>query len=116
MAIHDHEGVRVTVVFDGRGTDMTMEFPGGGPTFAVLQTPAGTTADDVIEQLVSRATDPSLCTVATDDNAERSVIAAAGGWWVSSADLDAWCERAGGGQRVAVKASNDREEKAWRRR
>lgn len=93
-AVHDAEQTRVTVVFDGRGDELVVERPSGYVTFSVLYTPSSLTADDVIEQLVGRAADPSACRVATGDQAERQTIEAAGAVWVPTSDLAAWVERA----------------------
>jgi predicted RNA-binding protein with PIN domain len=85
--LHDGAGWRVTVVFDGRGDTMQIEPVGGAADFACIYTQAGTTADDVIEQLVSKAADPSSCLVATADQAERSTVEAAGAAWCSPTEL-----------------------------
>ncbi|AHF91851.1 putative RNA-binding protein containing a PIN domain [Opitutaceae bacterium TAV1] len=89
--LHDNspEPLRLTVVFDGRGSGLVVEHPAGPPSFSCIYTPAGTTADDVIEQLVARSADPAACLVATDDQAERSTVEAAGAVWCSSRDLAA---------------------------
>ena len=65
--LHDFAGWRVTVVFDGRGENLSVEAIGDAADFACLHTPAGATADDVIEQLVGRALVPAACLVATAD-------------------------------------------------
>ncbi len=77
-ALRDAEGWRVTVVFDGRGATLAVEPVGGAEDFACVHTPAGATADDIIERLVARAVDPSLCLVVTADRAERATVEAAG--------------------------------------
>jgi len=114
-AIHDEEQVRLTLVFDGRGDELVVEYPGASKTFVHLYTPAGTTADDVIEQLVGQASDPANCTVATDDRAERQTIEATGACGISAVDLAAWVERAGQRQRTRLTGLKRDNEKAWRR-
>ena len=114
-AIHDGEHVRVTVVFDGKGDQLVMERPSEHVTFTHLYTPSGTTADDVIEQLVGRSAEPARCSVATDDRAEQQTIAALGAEAISSEALAAWVARAEArqGQQVAgLKRENERQ---WRR-
>src|SRR5690606_3722394 len=81
------EFARVTVVFDGRGSELVVEHPAGPDSLAVIYTPGGATADDVIEQLVGRATEPAACVVATGDQAERATIEATGAAWCSPEDL-----------------------------
>jgi uncharacterized protein len=85
--LHDGAGWRVTVVFDARGETMQIEPVGGASDFACIYTPAGATADDVIEQLVAKAADPSTCLVATADQAERNTVEAAGAAWCSPDEL-----------------------------
>jgi predicted RNA-binding protein with PIN domain len=113
--IHDAEQVRLTLVFDGRGEELTLEFPGTQKTFAHIYTPAGTTADDVIEQLVGQASEPANCYVATDDRAERQTIEATGAVAVSAAELAAWVQRAELRQQSRVSGLKRDNERAWRR-
>lgn len=115
-AIHDHEGVRVTVVFDGSGSEMEVSCPGGRASFATVRTPTGMTADDFIERWVGRVATPGECLVATGDRAEARTVEALGAHCLTPEDLASWCRRVGG--RMAVKLAgrkreNDRE---WRRK
>jgi uncharacterized protein len=114
--IHDSEQVRLTLVFDGRGGDLVVESPGGQNTFAVVYTPAGTTADDVIEQLVGKAADPSACVVATDDRAERLTIEATGATGVSAEELRAWVARTEQRQQTRLAGRRGDNEKLWRQK
>jgi uncharacterized protein len=113
--LHDGERMRVTLVFDGRGSELVVEHPSGQTTFTHLYTPSGSTADDIIEQLVARSREPAFCLVATDDRAERQTIEALGASGLSAADLGAMVEQASGrlGSKLAErKRTNERE---WRR-
>jgi uncharacterized protein len=114
-AIHDAEAVRVTIVFDGRGDALAVERPSGQATFSQLYTPAGVTADDVIERLVGQAADPRSCFVATNDRAERQTIAALGAAALSADDLAAWVERATQRQSGRVGELRRANERAWRK-
>ena len=110
-AIHDGEGVRVTVVFDGSGAELELTCPGGRQTFAVVRTPTGMTADDFIERWVGRAAAAETCWVATGDVGEGRTVAALGAQWISPEDLSAWVRRAGRGVRAQLatrKRNNDR--------
>lgn len=115
-ALHDAESVRVTVVIDGRGREIVIEYPSGQDTLTVVYTPSSLTADDVIEQMVGRSPMPELCEVATGDQAERNTIEALGAVWVSTADLLARVERAE--RRLSSKAAglNRVTEQEWKRR
>lgn len=113
-AVHDAEQTRVTVVFDGRGDELVVERPSGHVTFSILYTPSSLTADDVIEQLVGRAADASLCHVATGDQAERQTIEATGAVWVPPADLAAWVGRAEARVASDVKGLNRANAQKWK--
>nr|WP_281398108.1 NYN domain-containing protein [Ruficoccus amylovorans] len=91
--IHDIGGVRTTVVFDGRGLKPEVEYPGGATTFAVVFSPAGLSADGVIEQLVAKAKDPTTCSVATRDNLIAESIRASGAVVLTPQDLMDWVDR-----------------------
>ncbi|MGA3006389.1 MAG: NYN domain-containing protein [Opitutaceae bacterium] len=114
--LHDTEGWRVTIVFDGRGKELVVEQPGPHATFAHVFTPEALTADDVIEQLVGSAADPAACTVATADRAEQQTVTALGAAVCPPDDLRAWCERAAerqAGQVKEIRRANDHD---WRRK
>lgn len=86
-SLHDAAGCRVTVVFDGRGSEVTVEHPAGQASFTVIFTSSGLTADDVIEQMVGRARRPEDCVVSTADIAERSTVEALGAAVISPDEL-----------------------------
>jgi predicted RNA-binding protein with PIN domain len=113
-AIHDAEDVRVTLVFDGSGTELLTEQPGAAATLAILRTPAGTTADDVIERLVGAARVPENCVVATGDQGVRETVAALGAVCVSPEELAAWAERAERRLHTRVAGLRRETEKQWR--
>jgi len=114
--LHDAESMRVTLVIDGRGSEIVVEHPSKQATFAVVYTPSSLTADDVIEQMVGRSSDPSLCEVATGDQAERNTIEATGAVWLPPADLLARVERAE--QRISSRVAglNRANTQDWKRR
>jgi predicted RNA-binding protein with PIN domain len=113
--LHDIEQVRVTIVFDGRGSELSVEQPAGQPTFAHVFTPAGTTADDVIAQLAGQARDPADCVVATDDRGERQAVESLGAASISSADLASWIKRAETRQVSQLQERRRANEAKWRR-
>ena len=91
--IHDREHVRVTLVFDGKGEEITIERPGEALTFSYLYSPSSMSADDVIEQIVGASVEPGRIIVATRDLAERRTIEALGGTVISPEDLRDWVAR-----------------------
>jgi predicted RNA-binding protein with PIN domain len=65
----DQSGVRVVLVFDGRGARATEEGEPGG--IQVFYAPAGRTADELIERLVAKYASEHRLTVATSDHLEQ---------------------------------------------
>lgn len=112
--LHDVNAWRVTVVFDGRGDALHVEPVGGAADFACVHTPAGATADDVIERLVGRAVEPAACLVATADQAERATVEAAGAAWCAPEDLALRIEAADTRSARAVRRGNAANEREWR--
>lgn len=105
----------MTVVFDGKGPELSVDFPLGQETLAMVFTPSGTTADDVIEQMVAKSPDPTACSVATDDRAERETAGAAGAVILSAADLQAWVIRSVQRQTQAVADLQAKANRGWMR-
>ncbi|HLP01473.1 MAG TPA: NYN domain-containing protein [Opitutaceae bacterium] len=114
--LHDFERIRVSIVFDGRGADIAIERPTPHTTFSVLYTPAGMTADDLIEQLTVQSATPGAVSVATADQAERDTIEAAGAHALLPEQLAAWVARAERAQGAALGEHQRQVESQWRKR
>lgn len=69
--IHDIFGYRVTIVYDGKGDDISIEKIGLSKTFSEVYTPSSLTADELIEQYCANSKDPKSITVASRDNLIR---------------------------------------------
>lgn len=79
QAVHDWEQIAVTVVFDGKGSELSVETPNPRiPTFNVVFAPTGLTADTVIEQLARKRADDGVA-VATGDRLLAETVRALGG-------------------------------------
>ena len=115
VAIHDGGKVRVTLVFDGRGSELVVEHPTGEPSFSVIHTPAGTTADDIIEHMVANSAHPAECCVVTEDNAERETITAAGAVAIDAGSLATWLERVTAGQQRTIANLRAQNTRAWKK-
>jgi predicted RNA-binding protein with PIN domain len=114
--LHDVEQVRVSLVFDGRGSELTIERPSQQLTFSFLFSPAGLPADDVIEQLVAQAKVPADVLVATADQREMETIRALGAEGLSPESLQAWIDRVGREQTARLAERRRSVDKAWKRR
>lgn len=113
--LHDFEGFRVTLVFDGKGSEMSVEHPSGHDTFIHIFSPSHLTGDDVIEHLVGKSVDPAQCWVVTDDRAERDTVDAVGGTSISAEELAEWIIRTEARQRSKLSGLQERNKKEWRR-
>jgi predicted RNA-binding protein with PIN domain len=91
---HDVMGWRVSVVFDGRGSAVSLEQPTGEASFVVAYSPTGMTADSLIEQWVAGSRDAGDCVVATADRALKETLHAMGASTIGSKELRAWLDRA----------------------
>jgi predicted RNA-binding protein with PIN domain len=126
--IHDVEGWRVTLVFDGSGDDLRVERPGSELTFSFVFGPRGLSADGVIEQLVGNATLPPEedrrlrkknrekpeIVVATRDNLLSDATAACGARLMTPALLRDWAEMAAARQTRDVLTKSRQAAAAWK--
>lgn len=88
----DQSGIRVVVVFDGRGGRVGEATEEGG--IQVFYSSTGTTADDLIERLVAKYAAKRRLTVATSDRMERQTVYAFGADSISVDTLREWLDRA----------------------
>ena len=80
-AYQDATGVRVVVVFDGKGARLTADkMPGG---IQVFYSGRGNTADDIIERLAAKYGSEHDITVATNDRLEQQTVITFGGFAIS---------------------------------
>jgi len=92
-AIHDGDGMRVTLVFDGAGVDHEIIRPGKELTFSYLFASASSTADGVIEGLLANEAEPSTVTVVTRDRAIIHATLEAGAAVMNPDELVKWAGR-----------------------
>ena len=114
--IHDYDGIRTTLIFDGRSREIEVVRPSNESTFSFLYTPSGETADKIIEQLVAKANKPQGIFVATRDNMIRETVRALGAQTLSPEALVDWvhaCERR---QTEKLKRMNKSSDSRWRNR
>jgi len=86
--LHDYEGMNLTIVFDGRGSTLTIERP--IPKLLSLSfvfSPSGVSADEVIEGLVRKSAKRDDVLVSTADSGIRVSIQASGARWIPNDEL-----------------------------
>lgn len=114
--IHDIEGLRTTLVFDGQGKDIEIERPTEETTFSLLYAPAGMTADSLIEQMVRSSKSPKSVTVASRDNMVIETVLAQGANAISPDALADWvaaCEKREG---EALRRHQKEVDQKWKQR
>lgn len=87
--LHDMEGLRVTVVFDGNGDAINIERPNKELTFSVIYAAAGVSADTVIERIVCNS-NGKYVTVVTADASIMNVAKTRGARTMSPFELVDW--------------------------
>jgi hypothetical protein len=92
-AIHDADGLEVTVVYDGRGDRAERVEGGSAAGVEAVFASRGQTADGFIERTVAHSPNASVVVVATADQAERETVTASGATCVSPDELRAWVDR-----------------------
>lgn len=92
-AYQDATGVRVVVVFDGKGARASAEKVPGG--IQVFYSGGGKTADEIIERLAAKYAGEHEITVATDDRLEQQTVITFGGLAISVDALRKLLEEAG---------------------
>ena len=75
----DAIGTPITIVFDGTRAPPGTPRPISSPEMEILYSPAGQTADDVIERVTGLLADYGDVLAVTDDNAERETVMSMGG-------------------------------------
>ena len=90
--VHDVDGVRTMIVFDGQGPELTVEHPFKDRSFSYLFSSSGATADTVIEQIVGKAQDSSRVVVVTDDRVHQHTVLALGAQVMGMKELESWVE------------------------
>jgi predicted RNA-binding protein with PIN domain len=88
----DWTGVRVVVVFDGRGADVSASAEPG--EIQIFYSRAGQTADSIVERLASKYGSQYRLLVATSDYLEQETAAACGAECISAEGLRSMLDEA----------------------
>ncbi len=88
----DASGVRVVVVFDGKGEKLSEESAPGG--IQIFYSASDQTADQIVERLVAKYAGAHEITVATSDHLEQQTATTFGALVVSPEGLRLWLAEA----------------------
>ncbi len=112
--LHDFEGIRVTIVFDGRGGGVEIERPGKELTFSLVYAPTGSSADEIIVQLAQSSRDPEKLTVVSRDSVIRNLVRERGTRVYTPGDLLHRIEACERRQSQTLSRRSREVEKEWR--
>jgi len=86
--LHEPGRVRLTIVYDGQGGEVEVAQPlPNDPGFAIVYSPSGVSADEVIERFVTNSSTPERVLVATKDLAIAQTFATMGAFTLAPSDL-----------------------------
>ncbi len=102
----DASGVRVVVVFDGKGAKPTEETAPGG--IQIFYSAAGQTADAIVERLVANYAGKHEITVATSDHMEQQTALSFGASIVTAENLKSHLDEASADLSRRLKALKSR--------
>ena len=92
--LHDFEGNALTIVFDGQGSTISINHPEELTSLTLVYSPAGTTADTIIERFLARAPSAADWVVASGDGAIAQSALSYGARAMSPQALADWCAEA----------------------
>lgn len=98
--LHDNEGHQVSLVFDGQGRQIQIDYPCRNERFSVIHSPSAMSADGVIERMISRSKQPDRLMVISND---RMIRDAALGNGVEFKGVEGFMDWVGGMQKRASK-------------
>lgn len=113
--IHDFFGARLTIVYDGRGDDISIERPSECPTFSEVFTPSDMTADELIESLCAVSKNPGEIAVSTRDGMLSLTARSFGAFAFSPDELFALSASASVGLEAAAGISRRKNAEEWKK-
>lgn len=114
--IHDVLGWSVTVVFDGKGSRLSILHPDETDSFTVVYSAAGQTADTVIEQLMVRAPSTEGWRLVSNDRALGQMALGSGVEVLSTDALHDWITQTERASADSMRRQNAKNDVIWRRR
>lgn len=113
--LHDFDGARITIVYDGVGDDISIVRRGTALTFSEVYTPSAMTADEFIEQFCATSKRPSELLVITRDNLLRLTASSFGAMSVPPESFFGRAERSRRAIGNAARLNNAAAEAEWKK-
>ncbi len=112
--IHDFGGARLTIVYDGRGEEISIVRPYRSLTLSEVFTPSSMTADELIEGLCATSKNPDSLAVATRDGLIRLTASSFGVFTISPEELFELACKSGRELKLAVEKNSLASRRRWR--
>ena len=113
--IHDYDGVRLTIVYDGNGADISIVRKSKILTFSEVYTPSSMTADELIEQLCATSKTPQSLLVITRDNLLRLTASSFGVSAISPEKFFEWGGESRKSMLQTAKTNNEKGSREWKK-
>lgn len=112
--MHDYGGTRITIVYDGSGSDISVVRRNSIDTLAEVFTPSHMTADELIEQLCATSRNPGSIIVVSRDNLLRLTATTFGATALSPDKLFESAADSAKALSKSLQDSNSRAEHEWK--
>ena len=112
--MHDYGGTRITIVYDGSGSDISVVRRNSIDTLAEVFTPSHMTADELIEQLCATSRNPGSIIVVSRDNLLRLTATTFGATALSPDKLFESAADSAKALSKSLQDSNSRAEREWK--
>ena len=114
-AIHDYDGKRITIVYDGNGVDISIVRRSKILTFSEVYTPSSMTADELIEQLCATSKHPQELLVITRDNLLGLTASSFGVSAISPEKFFEWGTQSRKSMLQTAKTNNEKGAREWKK-
>jgi predicted RNA-binding protein with PIN domain len=114
-SVHDYDGVRITIVYDGNGADISIVRKSKILTFSEVYTPSSMTADELIEQLCATSKAPQSLLVITRDNLLRLTASSFGVSAISPEKFFEWSNESHKSILQTAQSNNEKGSREWKK-
>ncbi len=113
--IHDYDGARVSIVYDGKGAEISIVRRNDILTFSEVYTPSVMTADELIEQLCATSKRPQDLLVITRDNLLRLTASSFGALSISPEKFFEWGNESKKAITKTAESNNAKGAREWKK-